>query len=76
MDIKQVTAEVIQMAHDFRHLANMRSSADLCLEDARRLHALGDHRYAAGRALRSLEYSVGVFGYAYQHAKSLIERAN
>jgi hypothetical protein len=55
--------------------ALMQSSADLCLADARKLHAEGKHAYAARRALKSLEYSVGVFHPAYTAAARVINPA-
>lgn len=57
--MENVAAEIIALAADFKHLAAMRSSAELCLADAQRLFQCGDFCYAAGRALRSLEYSLG-----------------
>jgi len=42
-----------------RHVAG--TSATLALSDAETLHAAGDYRAAANRAMKSLAYSVGVF---------------
>jgi len=41
--------------------ASMRSSADLCIEQARHFQAEGDFRIAANNAVCSLEYSIGIF---------------
>jgi hypothetical protein len=41
--------------------AEMGSSARLCLADAIRLFDEGDHEAAQARALRSLQFSVGMF---------------
>ncbi len=46
----------------------MRSSAELCLSDARHLHREGDDKYARQRALKSLAYSVGILSPVYQAA--------
>lgn len=55
--------------------ALMQSSAIVCLQDARKLHAEGKFNAAARRALKSLEYSVGVFHPAYTAAARVINPA-
>lgn len=54
--------DVIQLAR--KHVSNgavMQSSAQVCLADAERLQAQGKCVEARNRAVRSLQYSVGVF---------------
>lgn len=54
--------EVIQLAR--KHVnngASMQSSAELCLRDAEALQAQGKCVEARNRAVKSLQYSVGVF---------------
>ena len=56
------TFEVIELAR--KHVNNgavMQSSAQACLESAERLQAQGKCVEARNRAVRSLQYSVGVF---------------
>lgn len=56
------TNEVIILAR--KHVGNgaaMDSSARLCLADAVALHAAGEFEAAKRRAIRSLEFSVGIF---------------
>jgi hypothetical protein len=52
---------------------DMKTSAQLALHDARTLCDKGDYGYAAGRALNSLKYSVGIFSPIYQWAAAAIE---
>ena len=62
--------EVIQLAE--KHVANgatMQSSAALALADAKALQKLGKCVSARNRAVKSLEYSVGVFHPDYQATK-------
>jgi hypothetical protein len=52
-----------------KHLGGMmESSARLCLADAIRLFDDGDLQYAKQRALKSLQYSVGMFHADYRKA--------
>ena len=52
-----------------KHLGgDMESSARLCLSDAIHLRDQGDLTHARARALRSLEYSVGIFHPDYTKA--------
>lgn len=52
-----------------KHLGgDMESSARLCLADAIHLCDQGDLTHARARALRSLEYSIGVFHQDYAKA--------
>lgn len=62
------TAQVIAAAE--RHVpdAHMRSSAQLCVDDARALAAKGDTVHARQRAIKSLAYSVGILSPLYQAA--------
>lgn len=49
-------------------MAGANASARLCLEDATALYNKGEFVHARQRALKSLEYSVGVFHADYQRA--------
>lgn len=51
----------IALADRYAAQAPMRSSAELCLSDARGLLARGHETLAHVRAMRSLAYSIGVF---------------
>ena len=52
-----------------KHLGgNMESSSRLCLADAVKLCDAGDLKYARARALRSIEYSIGIFHPDYKKA--------
>lgn len=56
------TFEVIQLARKHAHNgAPMQSSAKLHLQDAEALQAQGKCAEARNRAVKSLQYSVGVF---------------
>lgn len=56
----QIT-EVLALAEKHADKGQMPSSARLCLEDARSLAAQGKPILAHVRAMRSLQYSVGMF---------------
>ena len=61
--------EVIQLARKHANNgAQMQSSAQLCLKDAEELQAQGKCVEARNRAVKSLQYSVGVFHPDYQAA--------
>ena len=45
------------------------ASAAICLSDAMACHERGEDEYAKKRAIRSLEYSVGIFHPDYERAK-------
>jgi len=53
-----------------KHLGEgqMESSARFCLADAITLRDAGDYEHARQRALRSLDYSVGIFHPDYKKA--------
>lgn len=52
-----------------KHLGgDMESSARLCLADAIHLRDRGDLTHARARAIRSLEYSIGIFHSDYARA--------
>jgi hypothetical protein len=52
-----------------KHLGgDMESSARLCLADAVHLRDLGDFTHARARAIRSLEYSIGILHSDYVKA--------
>ena len=62
-----MTEQVIILAR--KHLGgDMESSARLCLEDAIKCKDLGLYESARMWALRSLEYSVGIFHPDYEKA--------
>ena len=52
---------------------SLRSSALVCLDDAKRLEREGFLRDAGRRALDSLRYSVGVFSPVYTRASETLE---
>ncbi len=52
--------EMIEIASKLSYKAHMADSAQLCLDDARRLLAGGDPVFAFKRAQRCLDYSIGV----------------
>lgn len=61
------TSKIIALAR--KHLGgDMESSARLCLSDAVKLYDDGDFYYAKQRALKSLEYSIGIFHTDYKKA--------
>lgn len=60
--------ELILVARRHAPQATMRSSAELCVSDACDLYNSDDFRNAAGRALDSLKYSVGVFSKVFAEA--------
>lgn len=64
---------IIELAASRVQFAAMRSSAQICLDDARRLANNGKIHLAAGWAVRSLSYSVGVFSPDHTEAKRLAE---
>lgn len=53
--------QVIALARKHLGCGSMESSARLCLSDAVSLHDAGDLSAAKNRALRSLQFSVGIF---------------
>jgi hypothetical protein len=58
-----------------RHIPNciyMRSSAELCLKDAKALYTRGELTYSQQRAARSLAYSVGTDHSDYKLAVSAV----
>lgn len=61
------TSQILALAR--KHIGgDMESSARLCLADAVKLYDTGDLKYARARALRSLEYSIGIFHPDYKKA--------
>jgi hypothetical protein len=62
------TAQVFEHAARLAPSAPMRSSAELCLAEARELLAGGDEKSARARAVYSLKYSVGILSPLYQAA--------
>jgi hypothetical protein len=65
MNIRTLASQAIADADRHAASAPMRSSAELCLADARASEAAGDLETALYRAVRSLRYSVGVFSPIY-----------
>lgn len=63
--------EVIQLAN--KHIDNSinKESAILCLNDAIELQAKGKCTSARNRAVKSLQYSVGIFHKDYQLTKCI-----
>lgn len=67
------TKQVIFLAS--KHVADSKvheSSACVCLADAINLYDDGDYQFARSRAVRSLEYSVGLFHNDYLEAIGLL----
>ncbi len=56
---EQQAAKMIALAEANVSKAQMLDSAELCLNDAKRLLASGSFQFAFNRAWRSLDYSVG-----------------
>lgn len=66
--------EVIQLAR--KHVNNgspMQSSAELCLKDAEALQYEGKCAAARNRAVKSLQYSVGIFHEDYRSADPRVQ---
>ena len=61
--------QIIELAEKHVAQAEMRSSAQLCIDDAKRCMAEGKPEYAKRHALRSLFYSVGKFSPVYKEAE-------
>ena len=51
---------IIERAEEYAPFAAMASSAQLCVDDAKRLLQAGDLESARRRALKSLAHSVGI----------------
>lgn len=66
------TEQIIELAKQNAHHALMKSSCELCIDDAEKLLADGYIRYANQRALKSLAYSLGIFHHVYQDVKQEI----
>ena len=66
--LEDAAQQVIEAACHYAPLATMRSSADLCISDARKMVNVGRHANALGRATSSLKYSVGIMHEVYQAA--------
>lgn len=64
--------EVIAIAESHVNEGGMRSSAQSCLEDAKRHAEQGNGAFAARWAIWSLGYSVGVFHPDYTRAQALL----
>lgn len=64
------TKQIITLARKHCAEAHMETSARLCLSDAISLYDKGDYTSAKNRALKSLQYSVGVFHSDYIRAST------
>lgn len=62
------TGLIIELARKHIGKGSMVSSAQLCLDDAVRLASEGRQGYARERAIKSLQYSVGIFHQDYINA--------
>ena len=60
--------QVIELAIKHADQAVMKSSAELCIEDAKACLARGLPEFAKVRALKSLAYSVGISSNVYKQA--------
>lgn len=74
-DLPAIAAAVIDAACPYADLATMKSSATLCISDARKCINVGRYENAIGRATRSLAYSLGVFDEVYQAASDAVTAA-
>lgn len=71
-----VAYSIIETAGAVLGRGDMPDSAALCLADARALFERGERfDYAAGRALHSISYSVGIFSAQYKHCSAAFEDA-
>lgn len=61
-------AEIIALAEKHVDQAQMKSSAELCIVDAKKQLAEGKEEYARNWALKSLAYSVGKSSPVYKSA--------
>lgn len=73
MITKAKCLEAIALAQEHQNEGQMISSARLCVNDAVSLYCKGEYSYAFWRAIKSLAYSVGIFGADYQRALALWE---
>jgi hypothetical protein len=62
---KMEAQEIIDLAQ--KHVGE-NASAAICLSDAIACMERGEHEYAKKRAIRSLDYSVGIFHPDYERA--------
>lgn len=62
--------EIIDLAQANVEKAQMQSSAQLCVDDARACLERGLPDYAIARAVRSLAYSLGILSPVYQAARA------
>jgi hypothetical protein len=62
--------QIIDLAQANVEKAQMQSSAQLCVDDARACLARGLPEYAISRAVRSLAYSLGILSPVYQAARA------
>lgn len=65
--------QAIELAEKHVAQAQMRSSAQLCIDDAKRCLAAGKDNYAVMRALESLAYSVGKSSPVYKMVQDLFK---
>ena len=65
--------QVIELAEKNIANAALIGSAKLCLQDAKDCLAKGDEGYAFNRALKSLQYSIGIFHPDYKAAQQGVE---
>ena len=74
-DLAAIAQCIIDAACCYADRATMRSSAELCIDDARKM--MNVHRYenAIGRATRSLAYSLGVTNEVYLAASGAVTAA-
>ena len=72
-DMEAIARQIIALAEKHLGKGDMVSSAELCLEDARRQFGLEEFRFAADHALRSVSYSVGVMHDDYLMAKAFLD---
>jgi hypothetical protein len=64
------TQQIIELAAQHQEDGAMSASAQICLADAVWLMSVGNESAARRRALKSLQYSVGVFHPDFQQAQA------
>ena len=74
-DLPEIAEAIIDAACHYADLATMKSSATLCISDARKMMNVGRYENAIGRATRSLAHSIGVCDEVYQAASDAVTAA-
>lgn len=75
IDMQATAQAIIDAACHYADVATMKSSATLCISDARKMMNVGKYQTAIGRATRSLAYSLGVSHEVYLAASDAVTAA-